>query len=137
MGSQSTDHRKAQYSKVLSLSHLQRYHEEENGFLSQIVTGDETWGDHFEPESKLQSKKWKRATSPPPNKSKVVHTSSVNWFRLNVPYNNSGFKTIQSKKKKKKSQKRLQWAPEEGGGGGRVLFREESRFSSNRHLERK
>ncbi|GFW92757.1 histone-lysine N-methyltransferase SETMAR [Trichonephila clavipes] len=27
---------------VLSLSHLQRYHEEEYDFLSQIVTGDET-----------------------------------------------------------------------------------------------
>ncbi|GFT42451.1 histone-lysine N-methyltransferase SETMAR [Trichonephila clavipes] len=27
----------------LSLSHLQRYHEKKFGFLSQIVTGDETW----------------------------------------------------------------------------------------------
>ncbi|GFV34797.1 disintegrin and metalloproteinase domain-containing protein 10 [Trichonephila clavipes] len=34
---------------ALSLSHLQRYHEEEYDFLSQIVTGDETWGHHFEP----------------------------------------------------------------------------------------
>ncbi|GFT62360.1 histone-lysine N-methyltransferase SETMAR [Trichonephila clavipes] len=34
-----------QYSTrmVLSLSHLQHYHEEEYGFLSQIDTGDETW----------------------------------------------------------------------------------------------
>ncbi|GFX19403.1 histone-lysine N-methyltransferase SETMAR [Trichonephila clavipes] len=29
---------------ALSLSHLQRYHEKEYGFLSQIVTGNETWG---------------------------------------------------------------------------------------------
>ncbi|GFW48182.1 histone-lysine N-methyltransferase SETMAR [Trichonephila clavipes] len=60
---------------VLSLSHLQLYHEEEYGFPSQIVTGDETWGHHFEPESKRQSKQWKRASSPPPKKSKVTHTS--------------------------------------------------------------
>ncbi|GFT21113.1 histone-lysine N-methyltransferase SETMAR [Trichonephila clavipes] len=36
---------------ALCLSHLQRYHEEEYGFLSQIVTGEETWDHHFEPES--------------------------------------------------------------------------------------
>ncbi|GFW39411.1 histone-lysine N-methyltransferase SETMAR [Trichonephila clavipes] len=59
---------------ALSLSHLQRDHQEEYGFLSQIVTGDETWGHHFEPESKRQSKQWKRATSSPPKKSKVVCT---------------------------------------------------------------
>ncbi|GBO11356.1 hypothetical protein AVEN_111355-1 [Araneus ventricosus] len=61
---------------ALSLSHLQRYHEEEYGFLSHIVTGDEKWCHHFEPESKRQSKQWKHATSPPPKKSKAVHTSS-------------------------------------------------------------
>ncbi|GFU28880.1 uncharacterized protein TNCV_470151 [Trichonephila clavipes] len=32
---------------TLSLSHLQRYHEEEYGFLLQIDTGDDTWGHHF------------------------------------------------------------------------------------------
>ncbi|GFV35455.1 mariner Mos1 transposase [Trichonephila clavipes] len=57
----------------LSLCHLQSHHEEEYGFLSQI-TGDETWCHHFEPESKSQNKQWKRAISPPPKKSKVVHT---------------------------------------------------------------
>ncbi|GFQ98238.1 mariner Mos1 transposase [Trichonephila clavata] len=61
---------------ALSLSHLQLYHEEEYGFSSQILPGDETRCHHFEPESKRQSKQWKRATSPPPKKSKAVHTSS-------------------------------------------------------------
>ncbi|GFQ76765.1 histone-lysine N-methyltransferase SETMAR [Trichonephila clavata] len=56
---------------ALSLSHLQRYHEEECGFPSQIVTGDETWCHHFETESKRKSK---RATSPPPKKSKMPCT---------------------------------------------------------------
>ncbi|GFU97301.1 histone-lysine N-methyltransferase SETMAR [Trichonephila clavipes] len=58
--------------RALSLSHVQRYHEEDYGFLFQIVTGDETWGYHFEPESKH----CKCATSPPPKKSKAVRTSS-------------------------------------------------------------
>ncbi|GFV89158.1 uncharacterized protein TNCV_4913571 [Trichonephila clavipes] len=61
---------------ALSLSPLRHYHDEEYGFLSPIVTGDETWGHHFEPESKSQSKHWKRAISPPPKKSKAVHASS-------------------------------------------------------------
>ncbi|GFX38598.1 mariner Mos1 transposase [Trichonephila clavipes] len=39
--------------------------------LSQIVTGDETWCQHFE----LESKQWESATSPPPKKSKAVHTT--------------------------------------------------------------
>ncbi|GFV61985.1 transposable element Tc3 transposase [Trichonephila clavipes] len=42
----------------------------EYGLLSQIFTADETLGLH------RQSKQWKRATSPPPQKSKAVHTSS-------------------------------------------------------------
>ncbi|GFX57151.1 histone-lysine N-methyltransferase SETMAR [Trichonephila clavipes] len=31
---------------------------------------------HFEPESKRQSKQWKRATSPPSKNSKAMHTNS-------------------------------------------------------------
>ncbi|GFV28754.1 hypothetical protein TNCV_3987041 [Trichonephila clavipes] len=54
---------------ALSLSHLKR-------LSVTIVTGDETWCHHFQPESKRQSKQWKRVTSPP-KKSKVVHTSSA------------------------------------------------------------
>ena len=61
---------------ALSLSHLQRYHEEEYRFLSHIVTGDETWCHNFEPESKRQRKQWKRATYHLQKKSKAVHTSS-------------------------------------------------------------
>ncbi|GFW68639.1 uncharacterized protein TNCV_529931 [Trichonephila clavipes] len=75
VGSQQTDHLTAQYSNC-ALSPLQCYHEEECGFLSQIVIGDETRGHRFEPESKRQSKQWKCATSPPPKKSKTVLTSS-------------------------------------------------------------
>ncbi|GFR08335.1 histone-lysine N-methyltransferase SETMAR [Trichonephila clavata] len=55
---------------VLSLSHLQRYHEEEYSCLWQMVTGDGTWSHHFEPEIKRQSKQWKLAISPSPKKSK-------------------------------------------------------------------
>jgi hypothetical protein len=33
-------------------------------FLQRIVTADETWVHHYEPESKAQSMAWKRPTSP-------------------------------------------------------------------------
>jgi hypothetical protein len=36
-------------------------------FLSRIVTGDETWLHHYEPESKRQSMEWKH-----PDRKSVV-----------------------------------------------------------------
>ena len=38
-----------------SLEILQRFHEDGNDFLEQIVTGDETWVFRDQPESKAQS----------------------------------------------------------------------------------
>jgi len=42
-----------------------------NLFLKRIVTGDETWIHHYDPESKQQRMQWKHATSPSPRKFKV------------------------------------------------------------------
>jgi len=44
--------------------HLARYREEGDNFQQQIVTGDETWIHHYEPESKRQSMQWKHPSSP-------------------------------------------------------------------------
>jgi len=43
---------------------LDRYNKEGEEFLSRIVTGDETWVNHYEPESKRQSIEWKHPGSP-------------------------------------------------------------------------
>ena len=43
---------------------LDRYANEGEAFLTQIVTGDETWVHHFAPESKRQSMEWKYPGSP-------------------------------------------------------------------------
>lgn len=37
-------------------------------FIHQIVTGDETWVHHWDPETKQESMQWKHKTSPPPKK---------------------------------------------------------------------
>lgn len=47
-----------------ALNFLERYSDEGDGFLSQIVTGDETWVAHVTPESKQQSMEWRHSTSP-------------------------------------------------------------------------
>ena len=47
---------------------LDLYNEDEAGFLSRLVTGDETWIHHWDPETKLESMQWKHPGSPPPKK---------------------------------------------------------------------
>jgi hypothetical protein len=49
-----------------SKEHLSRFNREGDMFLNRIITKDEMWVHYSEPETKAQSKKWKRAGSPPP-----------------------------------------------------------------------
>ena len=64
----------------ISRSFLHRYKQEGNEFLNRIVTTDETWLYHFDPETKQQSSAWKRKSSPPPLKAKVRQSSQKNMF---------------------------------------------------------
>ncbi|XP_045132250.1 histone-lysine N-methyltransferase SETMAR-like [Portunus trituberculatus] len=50
---------------------LDRYNNDGERFLSRIVTGDETWVHHYEPESKRQSMEWKHPGSPATKKFKT------------------------------------------------------------------
>ena len=49
----------------------QHYLQEGEAFLSRILTCDETWVRHFEPESKRQSMEWKHISSPVKNKFRI------------------------------------------------------------------
>jgi histone-lysine N-methyltransferase SETMAR len=51
---------------------LSRYEADGESFLSRIVTGDEIWIHHFEPETKRQSVEWRHPTSPLRKKFKVT-----------------------------------------------------------------
>jgi hypothetical protein len=42
-----------------TLKFIMRYAQEGDEFLDSIVTGDETWGFHYTPESKQQSLQWR------------------------------------------------------------------------------
>jgi hypothetical protein len=48
-----------------------RFEEEGEGFLWRIVTGDETWVHHYDPENKTQSMKHPHKGSPAPKKFKT------------------------------------------------------------------
>jgi hypothetical protein len=47
---------------VSALKFLARYAQEGDEFLDSIVTGDETWGFHHNPESKQQSLQWRHTS---------------------------------------------------------------------------
>ena len=51
---------------------LERYNAEGEAFLQRIVTGDECWVHHYDPECKAQSMEYRHKTSPSPRKFKVV-----------------------------------------------------------------
>ncbi|XP_052778899.1 protein GVQW3-like [Mya arenaria] len=57
-----------QMSKV---TFLRRYKREGDGFLSRIITTDETWLWFYDPETKSQSAVWKRSGSPSLKKARV------------------------------------------------------------------
>ena len=56
---------------------LSRYEDDPGDFIDLVVTQDETWVHHFEPESKMQRMQWKHPGSLPPNKFKRVSSAGT------------------------------------------------------------
>jgi len=50
---------------------LQFFRPDPNEFLSRLVTMDETWLYHYDPETKQQSMEWRHSGSPRPQKFRV------------------------------------------------------------------
>ena len=50
---------------------LEMYQEEESKFFKRLITQDETWVHHYDPETKAQSIQWKQLDPPPPKKAWV------------------------------------------------------------------
>jgi len=64
------DHKGQQ--KTITSELLQRYRNKGDDFLLHIVTGDESWLHHFEPETKRQSVEWHHLHSPTKKKATTV-----------------------------------------------------------------
>lgn len=62
--------------KAITSELLQRYRHEGDDFLLRIVTGDESWFHHFEPETKRQSMEWHHSHSPSKKKAKTVPSAA-------------------------------------------------------------
>jgi hypothetical protein len=61
----------------LSLQHLLRYADGEH-MLNKIVTGDESWVHHYQPETMRASMQWKHPSSPSTKKLEV-HDYAISW----------------------------------------------------------
>jgi hypothetical protein len=59
---------------------VQRVEREGVAFLDRIITTDETWLFHFDPESKQESSIWKTPGSPPPKKARVQKSGGKHMF---------------------------------------------------------
>jgi transposase len=54
---------------------LLRYQSEGDTFTNSIITADESWVHHYEPETKRQSMQWKHLGSPSPKKFKLTQSA--------------------------------------------------------------
>ena len=59
------DHKKSRLD-ISNKYLLSLYEDNPEEFMHCVVTKDETWVHHFDPEAKKQSKQWKHPGSPPP-----------------------------------------------------------------------
>ena len=59
---------------------VRRYENEGEDFLDRIITTDETWLWHFDPETKAQSCIWKTPGTPPPKKARVQKSGGKHMF---------------------------------------------------------
>ena len=60
---------------TIAKEHLGRFNSDENKFLDCNVTRDEMWVHYAEPETKAQSKQWKRPDSLPPKNFKLSQSA--------------------------------------------------------------
>jgi len=54
---------------------LEFFRRDPNGFLSRLVTMDETWLYHYDPETKQQSMEWRNSGSRRPKKFRVQNSA--------------------------------------------------------------
>ncbi|GFR72924.1 protein CASP [Elysia marginata] len=80
-----TDEMKMQ-RKTTCAELLKHYEEEGEEFIQRIVTGDETWVHHYDPESNYQSMEYRHKSSLSPRKFKVVASARKQVHKLQEDY---------------------------------------------------
>ena len=82
-------HEHKEYRMQVCQDLLNQYEAESDSFLDRLITGDETWCHHYEPESKGQSMEWRHVNSQSKKKSKTLSLAgkvmcTVFWDRKGV-----------------------------------------------------
>ncbi|KAJ8714438.1 hypothetical protein PYW07_002663 [Mythimna separata] len=72
----------------ISRANLEKFQMDKDFFLSRLVTMDKTWIHHFDPETKRESKTWKRASSP--SLKKFIVSSSAGKVMASVLWDAEG-----------------------------------------------
>ncbi|XP_048241256.1 histone-lysine N-methyltransferase SETMAR-like [Haliotis rufescens] len=93
---------------VSSRELLDIYRADPENFHARLVTGDETWIHHWDPETKKDSKQWKNKTSPPPKKFKTQ--PSAGKIMATVFWDSKGVLMIDYKPPKKTKITGAYWA---------------------------
>ena len=74
-----------------SEQNLEFFRRDPNNFLSRLVTMDETWLYHYDPETKQQSMEWRHSGSPRPQK---IPSAKIRWKSSHLDF--CGIKTASS-----------------------------------------
>jgi hypothetical protein len=87
--------------RCLFLQHLSRYTDEGEDMLNRIVTGDESWVDHYQPGSKSASMQWKHpsSVSSSTKKFKFRSTPSAGKVLLTVFWDSQGVRLAHFQKR--------------------------------------
>ena len=64
------------YNSRFLFSLLEVYNANPEDFHTLLVTGDETWLQHWDPDTKKESMQWKRPDLPPPKKFRTQPSAS-------------------------------------------------------------
>ena len=74
MGTQKPEHAKQRVESSQEL--LEVCNADPEDFHTRLVTGDETWLHHWDPDTKKESMQWKHPGSPPPKKFRTQPSAS-------------------------------------------------------------
>ena len=91
----SDDHKRAR--QTICREHLDGHARAGDAFLHRIVTVDESWAYHYEPESKRQSMQWKHLSSPASKKFKTQ--ASAGKVMLTIFWDDNGPILVQFQEK--------------------------------------
>ena len=80
MGAAALDHKHTRVE--MSEQSLTRFQLNQQDFLRQFVTTDETWVHYYTPKTKQRSKQWKHAESPPPKKQRQYGRPKSSWLQF-------------------------------------------------------